>query len=122
MKLVYAVTTPDIGALPLIGIAGGALEAVRAPDAALIVEECEQRPSTSQESVLRFTRVVTQLSNRAPTLPVRFPTVLASKSEALAELQPRAARWRRRLDDVAGSSEMVLRASWPETPLNRYVS
>jgi hypothetical protein len=114
MMLVYAVTPPNVDDVPTTGIAGGELEAVQTQDAALIVEECEHPPSTTQDSVLRFTRVVTHISTHAPTLPVRFPTVLPSKPDVLAELRSRGAQWRRRLDDVAGCSEMVLRASWAD--------
>src|SRR5262245_24357633 len=113
MMLVYAVTRPDVEALPSTGIAGRRLQAVRTKDAALIVEECDLRPSTTHDSVLRFTRVVTHSGAQTPTLPVRFPTALPSMPDVRVALRSRGRQWRQRLDDVAGSSEMVLRAAGP---------
>jgi len=120
MMLLYAVVAPDTTAPDVPGLAGRELEIIRAAAAAVIVEECPDRLSATNHEAGMFAEIVCSLAQSASVLPVRFPTVLATRSAVLAELQAHERVWGQRLTDLSGLSEVVIRAQWadaqPDSP------
>ena len=112
--LLYAVVPAEAERPDLPGVCGRKLETVRGSEAALVAEECERAPETSRPMALRYYKIVDHLSRSATALPVRFPTVVGDRDEIVQELALRAPQWRRRLDELDGLAELVLRASWPD--------
>ena len=113
MMLLYAVRPAEAETPELVGVCGRELETVRGAEAALVAEECPRAPEPSRPMALRYYEIVDQLSRSASVLPVRFPTVLSGRAEAGQELARRGSQWRRRLDELHGLAEMVVRATWP---------
>ncbi len=122
MMLLYAVVAPDTTAPDVPGLAGRQLEIIRAAAAAVIVEECPDGLSTTNHEAGTFAEIVCNLAQSASVLPVRFPTVLTTRSAVLAELQAHERVWGQRLRDLSGLSEVVIRAQWadaePDSPSN----
>lgn len=114
MMLLYAVVPADTQAPALDGVCGHGLETLRDSGAALVAEECHRTPEASRPMALRYYRIVDHLSRSATALPVRFPTVVDDRAEVVQELARQAPQWRRRLDELHGLAELVLRASWPD--------
>lgn len=112
--LLYAVVPAEAESPGVPGVCGSDLETVRGSEAALVAEECERAPEASRPMALRYYKIVDQLSRTATALPVRFPTVVGDRDEIVQELARRAPHWRRRLDELHGLSEMVVRATWPD--------
>ena len=110
MILLYAVVPPDATAPEVGGLGGHRLETIRAGLAAVIVEECAERPVPTAGESRRFAKIICDLAMATPMLPIRFPTVLPTSSAVLAELQAHEARWQRRLIELDGLSEVVIRA------------
>ena len=108
--LLYAVVPADAAAAVGGGLAGHRLETIRGGLAAVVVEECAQRPSATSDESRTFAKIICDLATANPVLPIRFPTVLPTRSEVLAELQAREAGWQRRLTELDGLSEVVIRA------------
>lgn len=111
--LLYAVVPADAECPTRVGVCGGQVETLQGAGVALVAEECDQPPESSRPAALRYYEIVDQLSRSVSTLPVRFPTAVRDRGDAFRELAQRAAQWRRRLDELDGLAEMVLRA-WPE--------
>ena len=120
MMLLYAVVAPDTTAPDVPGLAGRELEIIRAATAAVIVEECPDGLSTTNHEAGTFAEIVCNLAQSTSVLPVRFPTVLTTRSAVLAELQAHERVWGQRLRDLSGLSEVVIRAQWadaePDSP------
>jgi hypothetical protein len=116
MMLLYAVRPAEAETPELVGVCGREIETVRGSEAALIAEECPRAPEPNRSMALRYYEIVDQLSRSAAVLPVRFPTVLSDRAEVGQELARRGSQWRRRLDELHGLAEMVVRASWPDQP------
>ena len=112
--LLYAVVPAEATAPALAGVCGRELETVRGSEAALVAEECQRAPEANRPMALRYYEIVDHLSRSATALPVRFPTVVGDRDEIVQELARRAPQWRRRLDELDGLAELVLRASWPD--------
>ena len=112
--LLYAVVPPEAEAPALDGVCGHELETLRNSGAALVAEECDRQPEASRPTALRYYQIVDQLSRSASALPVRFPTVVSDRGEAVRELTRQAPQWRQRLDELHGLAEMVFRATWPD--------
>ena len=110
MILLYAVVAADAIGPDQRGLAGNSLETIRATLAAVVVEECLQRPAGTEDESRRFAEIICDLAKATPLLPVRFLTVLPTRSAVLAELQAHEAGWQRRLIDLNGLSEVVVRA------------
>ena len=111
--LLYAVVPADADCPTGVGVCGGEVETLRDSGVALVAEECDQRPESSRPAALRYYEIVDQLSRSVSTVPVRFPTAVRDRGDAFRELAQRAPHWRRRLDELDGLAEMVLRACWP---------
>ena len=114
MMLLYAIVPADAPAPEEHGLAGRRLETIRSALAAVIVEERPDHPRRSNEESRTFVEMICSLATITPLLPVRFPTVLPTRSAVLAELQAHEAAWRRRLTELDGLSEVVIRAQWED--------
>jgi hypothetical protein len=112
--LLYAVVHADATAPDRPGLTGHRLEIIRTSLAAMIVEECPDDFHATKENSLAFAEIICGLATTAPMLPIRFPTMLATRTAVLAELQAKETAWRRRLTELQGLSEVVIRAQWPE--------
>jgi hypothetical protein len=112
--LLYAVVPADATAPETRGLAGQRLEMIRGTLAAVIVEDCAERPSATGEEAHSFAEIICDLATTTSMLPIRFPTMLSTRSAVLAELQANEAAWRRRLTELDGLSEVVIRAQWAE--------
>jgi hypothetical protein len=112
--LLYAVIPDNATAPDIPGLAGRRLEIIRAAGVAVIVEECSDRFSTTKHEAGAFAKIVCNLAISTSVLPVRFPTVLATRAAVLAQLQAQEKVWSQRLRDLSGLSEVVIRAQWPE--------
>jgi gas vesicle protein GvpL/GvpF len=111
--LLYAVVPADAGCPARVGVCGGEVETVRDSGVALVAEECDRPPDSSRPAALRYYEIVDQLSRSVSTLPVRYPTAVSGRDDVFREMAQHAPQWRRRLDELDGLAEMVLRASWP---------
>jgi len=112
--LLYAVVPADATAPEARGLAGQRLEMIRGMLAAVIVEECAERLSATGEDARSFAEIICDLATTTSMLPIRFPTMLSTRSAVLAELQANVAAWRRRLTELDGLSEVVIRVQWAE--------
>jgi len=112
--LLYAVVPPDAAAPNGAGLGGHRLETIRSALAAMIVEECPDRLDATNEDSQTFAEILCNVATTTPLLPIRFPTMLTTRSAVLAELQAHETAWRSRLDELHGLSELVIRAQWPE--------
>jgi hypothetical protein len=112
--LLYAVVPADASAPDRDGLTGHRLEIIRSARAAVIVEECAEDFRATKENSLAFAEIICSLATTAPLLPIRFPTMLATRTAVLAELQANETAWHRRLTELQGLSEVVIRAQWPE--------
>jgi hypothetical protein len=113
--LLYAVVPADATASETPGVFGHRLETIRDELAAVIVEECSERLSATGEESRAFAKIICDLATTISMLPIRFPTMLPTRSAVLSELQANQARWRRRLAELDGLSEVVVRAQEAET-------
>jgi Gas vesicle synthesis protein GvpL/GvpF len=113
--LLYAVVPADATASETPGLFGHRLETIRDELAAVIVEECSERLSGTGEESRAFAKIICDLATTISMLPIRFPTMLPTRSAVLSELQANQARWRRRLAELDGLSEVVVRAREAET-------
>jgi hypothetical protein len=113
--LLYAVVPADATASETPGLFGHRLETIRDELAAVIVEECSERLSATGEESRAFAKIICDLATTISMLPIRFPTMLPTRSAVLSELQANQARWRRRLAELDGLSEVVVRAQEAET-------
>lgn len=114
MMLMYAVVPVGAAVPDLTGVSGGGLESVGGPEVAVVVEECERLPNVDQVVALRFADILTELNRSSPVLPVRFPTGMADRADVRAELRRRGPDWYRRLGELDGLVEMVVRATGPD--------
>jgi hypothetical protein len=112
--LLYAVVPTDAAALDRPGLTAHRLEIIRSALAAMIVEECPDDFRATKENSLAFAEIICGLATTAPMLPIRFPTMLATRTAVLAELQANETAWRRRLTELQGLSEVVIRAQLPQ--------
>jgi hypothetical protein len=110
--LLYAVVPSDATAPGRKGLTGQRLEIIRSALAAMIVEECTEDFRATKENSLAFAEIMCSLA--APLLPIRFPTMLATRSAVLAQLQPNETVWHQRLTELQSLFEVVVRAQWPE--------
>jgi hypothetical protein len=117
--LLYAVLPADATAPDRAGLTGQRLEVIRSALAAVIVEECPDDFRATKENSLAFAEIICNLATTAPLLPIRFPTILATRSAVLAQLQASDTAWQHRLTDLHGLSEIVIRAQWPEPEQER---
>jgi Gas vesicle synthesis protein GvpL/GvpF len=117
--LLYAVVLADATAPDRKGLTGQRLEIIRSALAAVIVEECPDDFRAAKENSLAFAKIICNLASTASLLPIRFPTILATRSAVLAQLQASETAWQRRLTDLHGLSEVVIRAQWPEPEQER---
>jgi Gas vesicle synthesis protein GvpL/GvpF len=113
--LLYAVMPADTPAPDGPGLANHQLEAIRSAHAAMIVEECPDRITGTNEESRTFAEILCNLPATTPMLPIRFPTMLPTRSAVLAELQANEAAWSKRLAELRGLSEVVIRAQWRES-------
>jgi hypothetical protein len=112
--LLYAVVAADANAPEACGLHGHRLETIRGPLAAVIAEECSERLRASGDESRAFAEIICDLAKTTPILPIRFPTMLPTRSAVLRELKAKGAAWRRRLTELDGLSEVVIRAQEAE--------
>ena len=112
--LLYAVVPVDATAPEMHGLAGTRLEIIRGKLAAVIVEESSERVSATSDESRAFAEIICDLATTTSMLPIRFPTMLPTRSAVLAELQANEAAWHGRLTELDGLSEVVIRAQGPE--------
>jgi hypothetical protein len=115
VMLLYAVVAADANAPETRGLHGHLLETIRGELAAVIVEECSERLSATSEESRAFAKIICDLATTISMLPIRFATMLPTRSAVLSELQANEATWRRRLAELDGLSEVVIRAQEAET-------
>ena len=111
----YAVIPADATAPDGHGLANHRLETIRSALAAMIVEECPDRLAGTNEESRIFAEILCNLPATTPMLPIRFPTMLTTRSAVLAELQANETAWSKRLAELRGLSEVVIRAQWRES-------
>jgi Gas vesicle synthesis protein GvpL/GvpF len=114
VMLLYAVVAADANAPETRGLHGHRLETIRGALAAVIVEECSARLRATGEESRAFAKIICDLATTTSMLPIRFPAMLPTRSAVLSELQENEATWRRRLAELDGLSEVVIRAQEPE--------
>jgi Gas vesicle synthesis protein GvpL/GvpF len=112
--LLYAVVAADANAPDTLGIHGHRLETIRGPLAAVVVEECSERLRATGDESRAFAEIICDLAKTTSMLPIRFPTMLPTRSAVLRELNAKEAAWRRRLTELDGLSEVVIRAQEAE--------
>jgi hypothetical protein len=112
--LLYAVVPADATASDTRGIFGQRLESIRGALVAVLVEESFEPISSTSDVSRAFAKIICDLATTSPLLPIRFPTMLPTRSAVLAELQANEVPWRQRLTELDGLSEVVIRAQWPE--------
>ena len=95
--LLYAVVPADATASEGRGLLGGRLETIRGALAAVIAEESAGRLDATGDESRAFAKIICDLATAIPMLPIRFPTMLPTRSAVLAELQAKEAAWRQRL-------------------------
>jgi len=113
--LLYAVVAADANAPETRGLNGHRLETIRSAFAAVIVEECSEGLGATGDESRAFAEIICNLAATTSMLPIRFPTMLPTRSAVLAQLQANEAAWRRRLTELEGFSEVVIRAQEAET-------
>jgi hypothetical protein len=112
--LLYAVVPVDATAPETHGIRSHRLEIIRGKVAAVIVEQSFDRVSVTSDESRAFGEIICDLATTTSVLPIRFPTILPTRSAVLAEVQANEGAWRGRLTELDGLSEVVIRAQWPE--------
>ncbi len=112
--LLYAVVAADANAPETRGLHGHRLETIRGPFAAVIAEECSERLRATAGESRAFAEIICDLAKTTSMLPIRFPTMLPTRSAVLRELNAKEAAWRRRLTELDGLSEVVIRAQEAE--------
>ena len=112
--LLYAVVPADATVPERRGLAGELLEIMRGKLAAIIVEESSERVGASADESRAFGEIICDLATTTSVLPIRFPTMLPTRSAVLSEIQANEAAWRGRLTELDGLSELVIRVQWPE--------
>jgi Gas vesicle synthesis protein GvpL/GvpF len=112
--LLYAVVPADATASERRGLLGRRLETIRGALAAVVAEECSERFDATGDESRAFAKIICDLATTIPMLPIRFPTVLPTRSAVLAELQANEAAWRQRLTELGGLAEVVVRAQETE--------
>jgi len=117
--LLYAVVPADATAPDRDGLSDHRLEIIRSALAAVIVEECPDDFRATKENSLAFAEIICSLATTASLLPIRFPTMLATRSAVLAQLQASETVWHERLTELHELSEVVIRAQWPEPEQER---
>lgn len=115
MMLLYAVVAANATAPVTRVLNGHRLETITGALAAVIVEECSERLSATSDESRAFAEIICDLAATSSMLPIRFPTMLPTRSAVLAELQAKEAAWCRRLTELDGLSEVVIRAQEVET-------
>jgi Gas vesicle synthesis protein GvpL/GvpF len=113
--LLYAVVPADAAPPDKQGLNGHLLETIRGALAAVIVEELSERLNATAEGSRAFAEIICELATSTSMLPIRFPTMLPTRSAVLAELQANEAGWRRRLTELDGLAEVVIHAQDAET-------
>jgi Gas vesicle synthesis protein GvpL/GvpF len=113
--LLYAVVPADAAPPDKRGLNGHLLETIRGALAAVIVEELSERLDATAERSRAFAEIICELATSTSMLPIRFPTMLPTRSAVLAELQANEAGWRRRLTELDGLAEVVIHARDAET-------
>jgi Gas vesicle synthesis protein GvpL/GvpF len=112
--LLYAIVPADATTPETSGLQGHRLETIRGALAAVIVEELSEPLQPGAEESRAFAETICELAKTSSLLPIRFPTMLPMRSAALAELQANEAAWQRRLTELDGLSEVVIRAQEAE--------
>ena len=112
--LLYAIVPADATVSERRGLLGRRLETIRGALAAIIAEESSERLDRTGDESRAFAKIICDLATTIPMLPIRFPTMLATRSAVLAELQANEAAWRQRLTDLDGLAEVVVRAQETE--------
>lgn len=107
MLLLYAVVPADWEP-PASGSASGALSMTSGAPVAVLYEERAEMPPTGRDELLRFGRVVTEVAQSGPALPVRFGTAVGTLDELDELIDERAASWEKRLSAVRGHVEVVV--------------
>ena len=110
MILLYAVVPADATPPEKRGLGGHRLETIRGALAAVIVEESSEGLSATGDESRAFAEIICDLATTTSMLPIRFPTMLPTRSAVLAELQANEAAWRRRLTELDGMAEVVIHA------------
>jgi hypothetical protein len=108
--LLYAVVPADAAAPDTSGLVGRRLDLIRGAQVAVIAEECSERPRGTRDESQIFAKIICEIAATTTMLPIRFPTVLPTRSAVLAELHAHETSWRLRLTQLDGSSEVVIRA------------
>jgi hypothetical protein len=114
VMLLYAVVPADANAPEVRGLHGHRLETIRGSLAAVIAEECSETLRATADESRAFAEIVCDLAKTTSMLPIRFPTTLPTRSAVLRELNAKEAAWRRRLTELDGLSEVVIRAQEAE--------
>jgi Gas vesicle synthesis protein GvpL/GvpF len=112
--LLYAVVPADANAPEMRGLHGRQLETIRGSLAAVIAEERSEGLRATADESRAFAEIVCDLAKATSMLPIRFPTTLPTRSAVLKELNAKEAAWRRRLTELDGLSEVVIRAQEAE--------
>jgi Gas vesicle synthesis protein GvpL/GvpF len=112
--LLYAVVPADATPPEERGLDGHRLETIRGGLAAVIVEESSEGLRATGDESRAFAEIICDLAATTSLLPIRFPTMLPTRSAVLAELQANEAAWRRRLTELDGLAEVVIRAQEAE--------
>jgi hypothetical protein len=113
--LLYAVVPAEATAPDVSGLVGRRLDMIQGALVAIIAEECSERPHATKDESQVFAKIICEIAAITPMLPIRFPTILPTRSAVLAELQAHERSWRSRLTKLDGSSEVVIRARWDNT-------
>jgi len=111
--VLYALVPADRA--PLVTAQDG-LRALARGSVAALYDEREEAHSTSRQDLLDFGRVVNDISDAGPALPVRFGTVVESLGALGDLLESREAEWRERLAAVAGAVAIVVHATDAAAP------
>jgi hypothetical protein len=83
--LLYGVVPADANAPDTRGIFGRQLETIRGALVTVLVEESFVPPVPPASHA--FAKIICDLAMTTPMLPIRFPTMLTTRSAVLAELQ-----------------------------------
>ena len=108
--LLYAVVPADAAPPEKRGLNGHRLEKIRGALAAVIVEESSEGLRATSDESRAFAEIICDLATTTSMLPIRFPTMLPTRSAVLADLQANEAAWRRRLTELDGMAEVVIHA------------
>jgi Gas vesicle synthesis protein GvpL/GvpF len=75
-------------------------------------------PHATGDESRAFAEIICDLGTTVPMLPIRFPTMLPTRSAVLSELQAKEAMWCQRLAELDGLSEVAIRAQEAEPITN----